>query len=603
MSSSGEEAAAPAPAPGAKRKRVRRVVRTVQVVKRRRKEAPKAPPPAQDGDTLLPGGRVRPDYLLCLDFEATCDNAGAVAREDMELIEFAWGMVNVREGRVCREGQRYIRPQYSKVTDFCTRLTGISAETVESGCGLAEAITDCAEYIESLPAGTRVAAVTHGTWDLGDQLRREAERKGIALPEVLCSAFDLRDEVVRWAGGAAVPDQTLRGLCRAVGIQRVGTNHSGLDDALTVAAVCCALLDNTGGRLHPDVDVLCSAGLLDFKSPFAEFAAGEGTAVRVKGPPLPIPHRQLQEQAAEWAAAAQCEQPIKAAAALLPRHPGAYANEVVIIAASHADARRLLAHRGVWGPRGRWVEVYPATAQQAAHAEGAAAAARAADARQEAAAALAARQHAARERAAAAASVPAGPGRTAATESLRELQGAARRMRERRNDEGPVEGIDDEAVQWPDSGTTVLSFSAVPRDAFVKGRRDVPQLLRGRMAKAAGRAARVAAAAPPQPEPEENPDYAAGLGAELLAQVEAFAEAWAPRSQLVLDSALSGFQRKLLHQWADEHGLGHNSRGVGAKRRLRLFVPNVAPAEPPADAPAAAAAAAAGLSCAACAVP
>eukprot|EP01065_Artemidia_motanka_P038805 TRINITY_DN47658_c0_g1_i1.p1 TRINITY_DN47658_c0_g1~~TRINITY_DN47658_c0_g1_i1.p1 ORF type:complete len:623 (+),score=192.62 TRINITY_DN47658_c0_g1_i1:61-1869(+) len=508
--------------------------------------------------------RRRPTHLLCLDFEATCDNTESFPRADMELIEFAYGIVDVAAGKVCREGRDYIKPLYSPVTAFCTRLTGIKAETAAGGCSLEQAVARCADAVQSLPPGSRVVAVTHGTWDLGCQLRREAARKGVGLPKCLTSAFDIRDEVLKWAGNSGnITDLSLRGLCAAVGIRRVGTNHSGLDDALTVAAIAQELLDTTGDRMQPDADVLCEGGERDYAALFSRFLEEKGTAVRIKG--APRGHR-LHDETSSWAEAAGAKCPLSFTGHLPPHSSMALSVSVVAVCGTHEDARKLLEHRGLFGLCRRWVETYPATAEEVKLAEAIAEAEAAAAAEREAAekaqpaavyipwdiptaspvsapmSEAAALLRAAEERRAVRNLTPAArKRREAATGRLAELQ---RRVSEKRSKEA------EDSVQWPDEDTKVLSFGKVPKGLYERA--GDPNQKQQRSAV--------------KPTLES-------LDEGLRMEVEAFAEINAPGTELMLPQTLSSLQRKHVHSWADHNGVSHASVGKGARRRLRLFVP------------------------------
>ena len=67
------------------------------------------------------------DYLLVLDFEATCGNKGYVPKPQ-EIIEFPCALLNARKGfQIEAIFHEYVRPiQNPKLTTFCTELTGIT---------------------------------------------------------------------------------------------------------------------------------------------------------------------------------------------------------------------------------------------------------------------------------------------------------------------------------------------------------------------------------------------------------------------------------------------------------------------------------------------
>lgn len=64
------------------------------------------------------------DYLLVLDFEATCWNNNDRGRKN-EVIEFSVVMYDVNEGRIIDEFQQYVQPsEFPILSEFCIELTG-----------------------------------------------------------------------------------------------------------------------------------------------------------------------------------------------------------------------------------------------------------------------------------------------------------------------------------------------------------------------------------------------------------------------------------------------------------------------------------------------
>ena len=78
--------------------------------------------------------------------------------------------------------------------------SGITPETVAAGGLLRDAIAELVAYAETelIGKGRSFCLVTHGSWDLPLQLRREANDKGIALPEWMLKYVDLRTAYTTW---------------------------------------------------------------------------------------------------------------------------------------------------------------------------------------------------------------------------------------------------------------------------------------------------------------------------------------------------------------------------------------------------------------------
>lgn len=90
------------------------------------------------------------DYLLVLDFEATCDDQ--VKLNCQEIIEFPVVIIDLSQNKIMEKCfHQYIRPVVNpKLTEFCTNLTGIQQKTVDDGIILEEAIPRLTTFLEGL---------------------------------------------------------------------------------------------------------------------------------------------------------------------------------------------------------------------------------------------------------------------------------------------------------------------------------------------------------------------------------------------------------------------------------------------------------------------
>lgn len=66
------------------------------------------------------------EYLLVLDFEATCEE-DVKLKPCSEIIEFPVMVISLKEAKVIDKFHHYVTPSYNpKLTKFCTELTGIT---------------------------------------------------------------------------------------------------------------------------------------------------------------------------------------------------------------------------------------------------------------------------------------------------------------------------------------------------------------------------------------------------------------------------------------------------------------------------------------------
>lgn len=83
------------------------------------------------------------DYLVVIDFEATCDEGEQpkVTRENQEIIEFPWVVIDLVNQQVIDKRQIYVRPEWtSQLTPFCVKLTGITDDKLREAPLLHEAM-------------------------------------------------------------------------------------------------------------------------------------------------------------------------------------------------------------------------------------------------------------------------------------------------------------------------------------------------------------------------------------------------------------------------------------------------------------------------------
>ncbi|KAI9143226.1 ribonuclease H-like domain-containing protein [Paraphysoderma sedebokerense] len=203
------------------------------------------------------GAMSHPHYshLIIVDFEATCDEASPprVTKDSAEIIEFSWIVLSTSSLEIVHQQQDYVKPHNTPVTEFCTRLTGITSEMLESGKTLKDAISTLENFISSLSSqGNTFCFITHGTWDLKLQLVREAKDKDIQMPEYLLypKFFDVKQEVAKY--GAAHPNSpisslssfSVKNLCKVFNVELAEPEHSGLNDCISIGNIVKFMLSN-----------------------------------------------------------------------------------------------------------------------------------------------------------------------------------------------------------------------------------------------------------------------------------------------------------------------------------------------------------------------
>jgi len=115
------------------------------------------------------------DYYCVLDFEATCQQGARI--NPQEIIEFPTVLIDARTMSVVDEFQSYVMPlRNAQLSSFCTDLTGIQQEWVDSAPAFADVLRRHTAWLQQHGLGAEgadgrsMAFVTCGDWDLKTML-------------------------------------------------------------------------------------------------------------------------------------------------------------------------------------------------------------------------------------------------------------------------------------------------------------------------------------------------------------------------------------------------------------------------------------------------
>ncbi|KAL1373418.1 hypothetical protein pipiens_018671 [Culex pipiens pipiens] len=146
-------------------------------------------------------------YLVVMDFEATCWPEQDMKWKTHEIIEFPAVLLNLVTGQVEAQFQQFVMPvENPRLSEFCTKLTGIRQDQVEGGVPLKTCLPLFGKWLKQvlgerdlvLPktdpgnqSGT-VAFATWSDWDFGKCLSKECTRKRIEKPACFDQWIDVR---------------------------------------------------------------------------------------------------------------------------------------------------------------------------------------------------------------------------------------------------------------------------------------------------------------------------------------------------------------------------------------------------------------------------
>lgn len=169
------------------------------------------------------------DYLV-IDLEATCDDAGAVPKREMEIIEIGAVLVDRTTLQPRGEFQTFVRPvRHPRLTPFCRKLTSITQAQVDAAPRFPEALAQLREFM----AGEQPLFCSWGAYDR-NQFQLDAGYHRVELP------FGPDHLNIKQAFSEALGTHKrfgMAGALRQLGLALEGTHHRGIDDARNIARI------------------------------------------------------------------------------------------------------------------------------------------------------------------------------------------------------------------------------------------------------------------------------------------------------------------------------------------------------------------------------
>jgi len=174
------------------------------------------------------------DKILVIDVESTCWDGATPDGEVSEIIEIGVATLDVASlERVDRECL-LIKPVRSQVSEFCTRLTTLTAEHLSDAGSLADAV-------KVLKKRFRSQDRLWASW--GDYDRRQFERVcqefGVGYP---FGTSHLNVKTLFSVAHGLDRELGMDMACQRLGLPIEGTHHRGVDDAWNIAGILSRLL-------------------------------------------------------------------------------------------------------------------------------------------------------------------------------------------------------------------------------------------------------------------------------------------------------------------------------------------------------------------------
>lgn len=196
-------------------------------------------------------GKIKNDHIVVVDVESTCwdtrNGEHPPHDEKSEIIEVGVCLLNVKTGMRSQKKSIVIKPLVSKVSKFCTVLTGHTQTMVDQGVSFAEA---CLCLIEEYGAQNRVWA-SYGDYDRKMFQMQCGRTNGPIYP------FSDRHINVKTIAALRQKRSKETGMKRCLtewyNLPMTGRHHNGADDAWNIAAILGTAMGfnkNNGTTIH-----------------------------------------------------------------------------------------------------------------------------------------------------------------------------------------------------------------------------------------------------------------------------------------------------------------------------------------------------------------
>jgi len=178
------------------------------------------------------------DKIIVVDLEATCwEPREEQGDQPSEVIEIGLCVLDTKTLDISRKTSYIIRPKYSKISEFCTELTGHTWDSVKTGMPFGDA---CNKVAKKFGTKNRVWA----SWGDYDRIhvQEECEAKGAKYPFGishinLAAMFNIFMGLT--SGGVSVEN-----ALKKLGMEFDGRQHRADDDAYNTARVFRALIED-----------------------------------------------------------------------------------------------------------------------------------------------------------------------------------------------------------------------------------------------------------------------------------------------------------------------------------------------------------------------
>ncbi|WP_298416776.1 3'-5' exonuclease [uncultured Kordia sp.] len=175
--------------------------------------------------------------IIIVDLEATCWNGKIPDGQVNEIIEIGICVLNTETGNITQNEGILIKPERSEVSEFCTELTTITQELLDTeGISFAEALTKL--RVEYDPK--QYTWASYGQYDL-NMLKRQCKLRNMEYP-MGANHINVKTTFTEVKG--LRKKVGMNGALQILNIPLEGTHHRGIDDAKNIGKILDWCLKN-----------------------------------------------------------------------------------------------------------------------------------------------------------------------------------------------------------------------------------------------------------------------------------------------------------------------------------------------------------------------
>lgn len=209
----------------------------------RQQKQPKVTVQATQKVASVPSSASKITRFCVLDFEKTCEDREKDSTwGPQEIIEFPSVLLSTSSNDIVGQFESFVKPVVNPaLTAFCSELTGITQEQVNSASSLKEVLEKHHKWLrEHAPEEDKCIFVTCGDMDLKTSLPQDPNIVGEELPKCYQRWINIKKEFgsfyTQWfkKGKQA---RNMTDMLERLEIPLGGHHHSGIDDCRNIAKV------------------------------------------------------------------------------------------------------------------------------------------------------------------------------------------------------------------------------------------------------------------------------------------------------------------------------------------------------------------------------